>query len=521
MSDRNDNGDHEDPPAPPGAGDPGPINNPAADNQDAGAISVTPRPDAREDGEPQHMFFGKEYESVLEKRLMLWGGYKGIASFEGMLSKDMTPPQERAGSDRDIAFLQSLQMPKKMAYGETDLPTYRFICFPNAAYSDRMPTGLDVIRDLFNDKHFSGERDGLDSVDVAFPGDADSVCRDQMHTDRKKQYVFSHRYELEKAGENEERKAEHELSIEAHEKLESFAKDGRLYYAMFHTKKVYFDDSPTTPMAKCAYFMTVGVSPHSGNLVGVLSMDRAPRSLMPHIDDGAINKTWRPEAKADGEPQPIFFYTRDESALSKKLMLWGDHSGIVSFEGALTNDFLPREPRPGSEKDVEFLRSMELPDTMAYGCADVPIFRFMCLQETAYTDRVPTGRDVVRDLGFDAMFKGVTDNFDLTDIPFPRKAFGDDQIHTDRDKQFIFKHDDEVSEREEDETEDEGVAAHESLEGYVKDKRLYYAAFHTKKHYRNGPAMSDYVYAFAVGVSPHSGNLVGVFAMQVARNLTE
>lgn len=145
------------------------------------------------------MFFGKEDESILAKRLKLWGGHTGIVSFEGMLSKDMAPCQERSGSDQDIAFLKSLQLSKKMAYGSSDIPTYRFICFPNAPYTNHLPTGLDVIRDLFYGENFSGERDGLDSVDIAFPGDADSVCRDQIHTDRKKQYVFSHRFELDKS----------------------------------------------------------------------------------------------------------------------------------------------------------------------------------------------------------------------------------------------------------------------------------------------------------------------------------
>lgn len=67
-----------------------------------------------------------------------------------------------------------------------------------------------------------------------------------------------------------EEKADHERAIEAHEKLESFVRDERLYYAMPQTKKVYYEDSRTRPMADYAYHFTVGVSPHSGNPVSPL-----------------------------------------------------------------------------------------------------------------------------------------------------------------------------------------------------------------------------------------------------------
>jgi len=65
------------------------------------------------------------------------------------------------------------------------------------------------------------------------------------------------------------------------------------------------------------------------------------------------------------------------------------------------------------------------------------------------------------------------------------------------------------------------VAAHEKLEAFVKDKRLHYAVFHTKPHKKLGFTSCDYLYAFAVGVSPKTGNLVGAFSMQVSHNMTD
>lgn len=199
-------------------------------------------------------------------------------------------------------------------------------------------------------------------------------------------------------------------------------------------------------------------------------------------------------------------------------MLWGGHNGIVSFEGSLTSDLLPRKPRPGSDKDLTFLRSFEVPERIAYGLADTPVFRFLCIPDTAYTDRLPSGRQVVRDLAFEAKVRCEAGGFDRCHIWYVQ-GLGHTQLHTDRYEQLIFRDGNEVREGKEGEAEDESAASHQRLEEYVKHGRLFYATFCTKKHLRNGPAMSDHIYVFAVGVSPHSGNLVGVFSMQVERHL--
>jgi len=65
------------------------------------------------------------------------------------------------------------------------------------------------------------------------------------------------------------------------------------------------------------------------------------------------------------------------------------------------------------------------------------------------------------------------------------------------------------------------AAALEKLENCVRDKRLYFAVFHTRPHKRIECITCDTLYAFAVGVSTKTGNLVGVFCMQSSRNLTD
>lgn len=121
-----------------------------------------------------------------------------------------------------------------------------------------------------------------------------------------------------------------------------------------------------------------------------------------------------------------------------------------------------------------------------------------------------------------------------------------DHVHTDPEKQYIFTPQSEFDSMD---TNPKLYAlypnaikqfkasynAHKALLSYVEGGHLYYAAFHTKevlapicrptycneweahyKEYLSGfyHKFHDHIYLFAVGVSPHSRNLVGVFTIR-------
>lgn len=294
---------------------------------------------------------------------------------------------------------------------------------------------------------------------------------------------------------------------------------------------------------KDVYVFAVGVSPY-GNLVGVMAMQLAtqltgnrPEPITyeesDDSDDGegeddsdgdenkeadprSIYANNRPEPLADGSPQHIFYEKENESALSSKLMLHDGHTGVVTFEG-----MLPVEAGDETQLDVLWLRSfLGGPQTMASGSASVPIFPFICVPDDPYINRLPNNSDIIRDLRYEGKFSEEGRGCENTNA---------DQLHTDRDKQYLFCSRKELKELDDGDNEDEelnedmrkSVAAHEKLEAFVKDKRLHYAVFHTKPHKKLGFTSCDYLYAFAVGVSPKTGNLVGAFSMQVSHNMTD
>lgn len=229
----------------------------------------------------------------------------------------------------------------------------------------------------------------------------------------------------------------------------------------------------------------------------------------------------RPSERADGQPQHVFYEERDESPLASKLFLWGGYSGVVSFEAMLIDDKTPTTPRNGTSADFAFLHSFKIPIEMWFGAASTSIFRFICLPELPYTgERMPTAADIVRDLRNEAHFSSCIQDMTADELPYIYSP-GDckDEVHTDRESQIIF------AKIEGDDCYDDmrkSLEAHTELEAFVKYKRLYYVLFHLKPSFEDlYTKFVDNVYCFAVGVSPHSGNLVGVFTMQVCHNLCD
>lgn len=54
------------------------------------------------DGLPAQIFFQRKNESMLSDKLMLWGYFQGIVSFEGMLAQDVL----ETNSNPDVEFLR-------------------------------------------------------------------------------------------------------------------------------------------------------------------------------------------------------------------------------------------------------------------------------------------------------------------------------------------------------------------------------------------------------------------------------
>lgn len=139
---------------------------------------------------------------------------------------------------------------------------------------------------------------------------------------------------------------------------------------------------------------------------------------------------------------------------------------------------------------------------------------------------MPTGTNIVDDLCYSGKFKS-SENPDISSVHIPFvNNYRDysDMLHTNRVEQYVFDTqktaNDLIGDKELYDSATKSVKAHEKLEEYVKDKHLYYAFFHTKKHqplWKGGSEKE--VYIFAVGVSPY-GNPVGVISMNLGISVT-
>eukprot|EP00171_Calliarthron_tuberculosum_P018123 IDg18123t1 len=108
----------------------------------------------RLDADGKQFFFQAAEESPFTEKLMQWGQWNGIATFEDCFPNGMEPPLEPRGTQADIAFLRTIQ--DFIPYRCDDYSLiYRFLCVPKAPYGDAMPTATDIVRDLRNETHFT------------------------------------------------------------------------------------------------------------------------------------------------------------------------------------------------------------------------------------------------------------------------------------------------------------------------------------------------------------------------------
>ena len=168
--------------------------------------------------------------------------------------------------------------------------------------------------------------------------------------------------------------------------------------------------------------------------------------------------------------------------------------------------------------DAEFLASLA-GGLVAYGATDVPIYPYTCELHSA--GQIPTGREVLRSLGVARFCSTQTADLDATSMPYPGYTPSvssgpepdNDQIHTDPEGQHLFLTD-----------EDNGGIPddrHQRLKSHVIDGHLTYVLIHEPREQHDDFWFSEWVMLFAVGVSPVTGNLIGVVGHQVCHNLCD
>lgn len=135
---------------------------------------------------------------------------------------------------------------------------------------------MSSVTGLNSPTHTNSTSTKLESLTPVFLAEHDTI-----HTDRSKQYMFHNKEDLMK-NKNVQKAVDIEKSIGAHEKLESYVKKGRLYYAMFNSKS-RDEDGYIEP--EYVHAFAVGISRSTGNLVGMLSMVPSMRDLEPIFDN--------------------------------------------------------------------------------------------------------------------------------------------------------------------------------------------------------------------------------------------
>ena len=196
-------------------------------------------------------------------------------------------------------------------------------------------------------------------------------------------------------------------------------------------------------------------------------------------------------------------------------------SGIAVFESQVDglND---------SSLDFRFLSTLPKMDVW-YGAKTAEIYPFICFPPVSLTE-LPTGKEVLNLLKASCFESEHIKDLNIVNIPFPgyKPYTKNDEVHSDANQQHFFSRE----RKEEDELEDiveldlweedeESRENHKLLQRFVSDERLYYVLIHTKPRKYEDFEASEYVIIFAVGVSPESGNLVGVASHQVCHNLCD
>lgn len=448
------------------------------------ALELNNRPSALDNNAPQHLFNETPRESVLTSKLVLCGGYSGIVSYEDTFTSDFAVHNGPANSNMDVDFLRSFNVPTHVEHGLAEATVFRFLAIGESVLCERVPTAMEVLHVLHCDDAFHSEKQTVETLQqrspvIGYPTGQQRKRCDEIHTDGKKEYIFSKQKDVHFARGQKRRSTIVRASFDAHRTLREYVTDGRLYYCAVHCNEKYDVQPGNIYLGDTVYLFVVGVSPHSGNLVGVFSARRATdftdsyfarerrhgkgqietsrNEVDAEVDDQdkceldgeSLRADPVPDARADGESQHVFVETRDESVLSARLMLWGGYNGIVSFEGMLVMDSATdtvvvngQNDSSSSNKDLEFLLGYEAPPSMSKGAMTSAVYKFICvIPGGLYKQRMPSGTELIRELKNEAKFKSgsqTSEALDCTEIPYPpQKHEHDDEVHTDREKQYV------------------------------------------------------------------------------------
>ena len=181
------------------------------------------------------------------------------------------------------------------------------------------------------------------------------------------------------------------------------------------------------------------------------------------------------------------------------------------------------ESQPSVEADIhhdaEFFA--KLPSTVCYyGARTCQIHPFICVPESPYR-ALPYASAVLRDLRAESFRSEHIKNFDTISIPYPGYNPGteNDEIHTETIEQAIFQKSDDKDYEGNATPPHKSLIWHSELQSYVLNSHIYYVLLHTKPYISEaGNSFSDIVILFAIGISPHTGNLVGATTHQVCHN---
>ena len=160
-------------------------------------------------------------------------------------------------------------------------------------------------------------------------------------------------------------------------------------------------------------------------------------------------------------------------------------------------------------EDREFLSGLGPKGVeIAFGAVDCLIYPFTCRFEGR---EGPTAARVLEAVGARWFQSQHIADLNQLDLPYTGYKPGtkNDEIHTDPDGQQIFS---------KDAGEDAATfELHLKLRSHVVDERLFYVLLHDKPE----DGFSLWVTLFAIGVSPASGNLVGIVTHQMCHNFCD
>jgi uncharacterized protein (TIGR02996 family) len=155
---------------------------------------------------------------------------------------------------RDLRFLRGLEL-DECAYGSATCPLHPFLC--ELEPTGRPLTGADVLAALQPRRFHNPHIPTLDAEWIAFPN-SQGQSADEIHNDFAGQHVFPSR--------DEEDEEPLSPSEGAHGVLQSYVRDGKLWYVLLHDIPAEGDE-----YSRYVVLFAVGLSPAGDRLLGAVT----------------------------------------------------------------------------------------------------------------------------------------------------------------------------------------------------------------------------------------------------------